>query len=412
MKTTIYLVLLGFLGFCTSCSEHNPNCQRLAKNHNAEKLYLESHKCEVGTVNLYVENSGSMDGYVNGNTEFKTDLFNIVKLLGEKESVRKFFINADTIIQTNLNDYEFSNGMSIGLFQKWGGNRESSNIAELIEKIIQKTDTIGVSVFVSDCVFDPQNNPDIEKRLGQQKTTLQTALKRKIVNVPEFGIVVYRLQSSFTGIYYNKVKPHTYLNNILRPYYVWVFGEANRLQKVRELLEKDIESRANKKIITVMGSIKNLPYYCSSAKCNQARGKHIDEPKVVNERFSFIVKVDYSTLPLDDNYLMDVSNYDLPKNSDYMVELVRKCKKGGSKYTHEIKITKKKGNIKNNTLLEIVLKQPRMPKWVVKDNDVKGTDFMNGNIYKIYRTFGLKSYVDGVYDAYENNIANFNILIK
>ena len=82
-----HLGLIVILGLFASCSEHNPNCPKLAKIHKIEKQYLESHKCEVGKVDLYVENSGSMDGYVHGNTEFKTDLFNVVKLLGGKERV-------------------------------------------------------------------------------------------------------------------------------------------------------------------------------------------------------------------------------------------------------------------------------------------------------------------------------------
>lgn len=128
--------------------------------------------------------------------------------------------------------------------------------------------------------------------------------------------------------------------------------------------------------------------------------------------FSFWVKVDFKTIPLDDAYLMDVTNYDLPKNSDYIIEKVMKCKKEDSKYTHKIKITKNIGNVKNNTLLQIVLKQSRMPDWVVADTDEKGTDFLNGNTKKSYRTFGLKSYIDGIYDAYDTNIAEFKILIK
>ncbi|MBU0291077.1 hypothetical protein AAAT34_12365, partial [Hallella faecis] len=69
-------------------------------------------------------------------------------------------------------------------------------------------------------------------------------------------------------------------------------------------------------------------------------------------------------------------------------------------------------DFRNNTLLQIVLKQSRMPDWVVADTDEKGTDFLNGNTKKSYRTFGLKSYIDGIYDAYDTNIAKFKILIK
>lgn len=193
--------------------------------------------------------------------------------------------------------------------------------------------------------------------------------------------------SSFTGFYYNKVKPHTYLTNTQRPYYMWIFGDANKLREVRNLLGKDVESRAGKNIIVVMNTIEGLPYYCPSAKCNQARGKHIEEPKEVKGIFSFWVKADFRTLPLDDAYLMNVANYDLPKNSDYVIEKVRKCKKEDSKYTHEIRIVKIKEMLKN-TLLEIVLKHTKIPGWVVVDTDEKVLIF-EWEYSKTNRTFGL-----------------------
>ena len=54
MKTTIYLVLLGFLGFCTSCSEHNPNCQKLAKIHKIENL-LKMFSYIISDIDYYIE---------------------------------------------------------------------------------------------------------------------------------------------------------------------------------------------------------------------------------------------------------------------------------------------------------------------------------------------------------------------
>lgn len=399
------------LGLFASCNEHNPNCKKLAKVHEAEKKYLATHPNEVGMVDVYVENSGSMDGYVNGNTEFKTDLFNILKLLGGGKNVQKHFINSD-IIDPKLSDDSYSNGMSIKLFQEKGGNRETSNIAELIEKIIDKTDSSKISVFVSDCVFDPQNDLNVEKRLGQQKTIIQTAIKEKLKNDSLFGLVIYRLMSSFTGYYYNKMKPHTFLNQVQRPYYVWIMGDVNRLGKARELLKKDLENRARGNIFVQINEINHLPYYCPSAKCNLARGKHIDEPQIMKNNFSFNVKLDLSSLPLDDAYLLDTSNYKLPQNPDYIVKSVKKCNSKDGKYTHEIKIIKSKGNVKNNTMIHIVLRQPDIPKWITKFNDPKGEDFINGVIHDNTRTFGLKSYADGVSAAFSDNIANFDILIK
>lgn len=411
-KLSIFGLLISLTFVCCS-NPHNPQCAKIFKNKKAEKNFSNSHKPILDTVSVYVENSGSMDGYVNGNTEFKTDLFNILKLLGNTMAVDKNFINSDTI-HVRISDNQFSNGMSISLFKKMGGNRGTSNIAELIEKIIEINKKDEVSVFVSDCVFDPESDPDIEKRLAQQKTTIKTAIKRKLQKDSEFSVMVYRLMSTFSGTYYNKVKPHSNLKEVQRPYFIWFFGDFYRLKKVRELLASDIETRTTLKnelqVMVQTNEIKDIPYFCPIAKCANGLGKHIEEAKEKNGKFNFIVRVDYSTLPYNEDYLMNKYNYVLPDNKNYEVSSVKKCTKGKGKYTHELKISKTKGNIKNNTLIKIELKRPDVPNWVKEYNDPRGDDILKG--IGNNRTFGLKSYLDGVHEAFDGYITTFTILIK
>lgn len=412
----IGVLLLSFLvGIMSSCSDgHSLKCEELAKKYELEKKYSKNHDLTLSTIKVYVENSGSMDGYVNGNTEFKTDLFNLLKLLGGDISgdIEKYFIN-DSIIKVSVTDSQFSNGMSVSLFQKLGGKRETSDIAELMAKVIKSNKPGEVSIFISDCVFDPQSDPDIEKRLSQQKTTIQTAIKNKLKSDEEFSVVVYKLMSSFTGIYYNKVKPHVYLNNKQRPYYIWFFGDACKLTRVRELLNKDIESRDGTKVFSETNYIKNIPYRCSAAKCNKARGKHIDDPRESHGKFTFKINADLSTIPLSQVFLLDTTNYILPKNKDYAIKSVGKYKKKDKSFTHEIKISKIKGNIKEQTYLIVELKRPSIPTWVMDFNDLMGTDYLNGAHPTNPRTFGLSSYISGVHDAYgDAPIARFELLIN
>lgn len=408
----LHLMIIGTLFGCSS--NHSTKCFELSKKRKLEKNYAQNHKPSLSTIKVYVENSGSMDGYVNGNTEFKTDLFNVLKLTGGEISgdIEKYFIN-DSVIKTDISDDQFSNGMSVNLFQKMGGTRGTSDIADLIAKVIKNNKSGEVSIFISDCVFDPQSSPDIEKRLSQQKTTIQSAIKSKLKTDSEFSVVVYKLTSSFTGTYYNKVKPHTYLNNEQRPYYMWFFGDMCQLTKVRDLLKKDIESRAGTQVFAETGFIKNIPYKCPAAKCNNAKGKHIDEPRERDGKFSFSIYMDLSTLPLPQDYLSSASNYILPNNNDYKVKSVDKYKKKDNNYTHELKISKNGGNIKEQTIIVVKLQRPNIPSWVDDSNDPTGSDYLNRNHPSKARTFGLSSYILGVYDAYgATPIAEFEVLIK
>lgn len=398
-----------------SCDKaHSSKCTQLGKKRKLEKEYVENHQPGFSKVKVYVENSGSMDGYVNGNTEFKTDLFNLLKLMGGEISgdIEKFFIN-DSVIKVKLNDSQFSNGMSVKLFQDMGGKRGTSDIAELIAKVIRENKPGEISVFISDCVFDPQSSPDIEKRLSQQKTTIRSAIKSKLKSNDEFSVVVYGLMSSFTGTYYNKVKPHKQLVNVQRPYYIWFFGDAYQLAKVRTLLQVDIEGRSGTHVYTEIAPLENLPYKCPSAKCNMAKGKHIDEPRERDGKFLFNIDVDLSTLPLSQKYMSSTSNYILSGSSSYVVESVDNCDKKDECYTHEIEIKKIKGSIKENTSLIVELQRSDLPSWIDGLDDPNGSDYLNGKNPPKARTFGLKSYISGVHEAYDDTpIAKFEILIK
>lgn len=412
---TLVLPFLIAGALSSSCnSKHSPKCTELAQKHKLEKKFAENHKPSLSIVKVYVENSGSMDGYVNGNTEFKTDLFNVLKLIGGEipGDIDKHFIN-DSIIKANITDNQFSNGMSVTLFQQMGGTRGTSNIAELIAKVIKGNKSGEVSIFISDCVFDPQSSPDIEKRLSQQKTTIQSAINNKLKSDVEFSVVVYKLMSSFTGTYYNKVRPHTSLRNEQRPYYMWFFGDACQLAKVRGLLKKDIESRVGTQVFVETNFIENLPYKCPAAKCNNAKGKHIDEPRERDGKFSFNIYIDLSTLPLTKEYLASTSSYKLPKNKDYNLKSVDIYSKKDKTYTHELKIIKNKGNIKEQTNVIVELQRPDIPSWVDDSNDPTGSDYLNGNHPQKARTFGLSSYISGVHDAFgDTPIAIFEVLIK
>ena len=103
----------------------------------------------------------------------------------------------------------------------------------------------------------------------------------------------------------------------------------------------------------------------------------------------------------------------MPKNKDYEIVAVNEYKKAKKAYTHEVKIKKTKGNIKNQTLVVVELCRPNIPDWVKDSDDPKGTDYMNGHIASVPRTFGLNSYLSGVHDAFgDSPITIFEILIK
>lgn len=413
-RNFVTIVLLSV--FClVACDKHNDALCSKLKNSEREKAFrLENNldDTKINKVSVYVENSGSMDGYVAGNTEFKTDIFNILCKLNSESSinkVEKFFVNDDAIPMEKISDEKFSRDMNAAIFKQSGGNRSTSDIAlTMKEKVILPTKNNDVSIFISDCVFSPSNGEDIHKLLDEEKTIIETALSQKQKKNKNFGVTIYRLMSMFNGFYYNKTGAPISLSEP-RPYFVWVFGNFSSLKRINSVLYNTIGKKAGAYIYTTFAPIDDIPYYSPAASCNKNRGKHIHEPKVKNGEFAFSVNVDFSSVPLEESYIMDTKNYSIDNKAYSVVKIEKSTKEG---YTHSIKvILNSKKSIKDATVLTLSVKRPDTPKWVAQYDDSVGDDYMK-TPYKKNRTFGLKAYVEGARDAYSGDMANFKILIK
>lgn len=79
------LLTISFVSSCTSCSNYEVSVQ----NTNDEK------EISVKPVlNVYIENSGSMDGYFSGKSDMRDDLYGYVsELKGSTSGQNLFYIN-------------------------------------------------------------------------------------------------------------------------------------------------------------------------------------------------------------------------------------------------------------------------------------------------------------------------------
>jgi hypothetical protein len=105
---------------------------------------------------IYMENSGSMDGYVNVNSEFKDALGKvIVKSSNFSKSTNLFFVNdniydvQETALKGNVNTFVSqlnAKNMKVGA-------TGSSNINKIFKMILDKTNSDTVSIIFSDFVY-------------------------------------------------------------------------------------------------------------------------------------------------------------------------------------------------------------------------------------------------------------------
>jgi len=186
-------------------------------------------------VNFYLENSGSMDGYVNGATDFQRAVSKYsgdVEFSGIIEAMNFFYIN-DRIIPYGKSSGDFFAKLTPATFRERGGNRGETDISTVLKNILDKMDERTVSIFVSDCIFSPGKGEDADRYLESQRVVIGTNISRFIQNYPGTAVTIYRLNSQFNGCYYNRNNECTKINDRL-PYFIWLIGDVDYITALQE----------------------------------------------------------------------------------------------------------------------------------------------------------------------------------
>jgi hypothetical protein len=396
------------------------------------------------TINVYIENSGSMDGYVNGNTEFKGAIRDLLVLLkyyyGQNEGIRIYFINSK-IRGTNTQIDVATFAQNINAFWKvQGENRGSSNLNNIFKMILAQTNKNVISILFSDCIYSIKGR-NAEGLLSDEKSLTKDAfLSRWRQNSLTLATTIVKMQSGFNGIYYDKDNQKTNLNGERRPYYICVIGSNDAMAdfNTKIPLEKDkIMGFDNKYVIStdatdklyysVLLSTDNVGRFRASREFSSKEYVHGIEDISMKSRsrnsggsnkFTFAVAVNLQNIAVEEDYLMNLQNYTLDDNNFYIKE-VKKIDKnnisasdwvriGKATPTHII-VVEATGTALSD--VKVSLKK-QMPQWVEATNILD-----DRNIRKnLDKTFGIKYLIEGIAESYQiiypNNKNFFELEIK
>ena len=373
--------------------------------------------------NVYLENSASMDGYVNGTSQFKNDIYNFLadlRLDDAKDSLNLFYINRSLIPQKNnaadddLKD--FIERLSPETFQSKGGDRAVSDMASLIGEVLDKVDKKNVGILISDFVFSPGKNTDAVNCLINQQTAIKMKFGGKLKK-NELSVAIFQLESEFVGKYYDKSDSVIPLNGIIRPYYVWVIGTPDQIQKMynenlfefqnhvknRWIIEsansnnqlndafeieyKDRIGEFNKEIL--LKDKKNGKWTIADAEFRKGKDEKV---------FQFTVNANFTTGHQNLEYFSDPSIYSID-NPNYKLTSVDIIKDFELKknFSHQLKFTTTQ--LKSEKI-NLTIKKFNLPIWV---NNISSTN--DSNILKDSteqkKTFGYKYLIEGMKDGFD-----------
>lgn len=348
------------------------------------------------TLKVYIENSGSMDGYMSQGSELKDAVYAYISdLNSECGTVLLNYINSDVIpYKGDLESYIKT--MNPQTFAMAGGNRSATDISAIIKRVLTAVDDNTVAIFVSDCILAlPAVNST--KQLNFCKTTIKNAIESRRKKIPDLGVQILKMESTFTGTYY-QLSGNEQLAGVKRPYYIWIFGRAGTLARLNR--EADYTALPGyKDMVAFTAPVQNA--WKVSDKSDHTSGIHAK-----GENYELMISADMRQSLQPESVITDKSNYKFDNNR-LTIENIQPSTTD-NKYSHIIRFKMPENTHVNNVAL--TFNQPPIPKWIAATNEDKGLN-ITANLSK---TTGIGSIIGGVAEAYRKDkaVSTMKINIK
>jgi hypothetical protein len=410
----IFLLLVG----CTS--KHN----RL--NEGKETDNVKKKTTERFDVNFFLENSGSMNGYMNGpTTTFKNQLYSLLtrfKLLENTNSLNLFLINKgqkELFLNAGNDDLEkFKNILQPTMFKKLAGEKDlgETDINDLIKRCIEKSDNKNISILVSDCIYSPGKSvSDATTYLADQRNgiflNVASELQKK-----QLSIIVLSCLADFKGVYYDRYNNKVPFNSaVTRPYYIWIIGGQPQINTIVEskLLERIDGGYSNKIIFQCIEKnqqpdIQILPN-SGAGKFKLKRGENSlineaakSDKKFDNGLFGFAIRADFSKIIQDRSFFLDTVNYKISGGNFHIVKIEEVHDQ--PPYSHILKF-ETDNLIDDSVKIELISK---IPSWVSSNSSTDDSK-IGVDQNEIRKTFGLFDLMKGVQNAFDQKNKEGNI---
>ncbi len=337
---------------------------------------------------VFVENSGSMDGYMCDGSQLKDAVYDYVSDLNRyTDTTSLYYINSQ-IIPYNGNLTTYIKTLNPTSFHKAGGNTLNTDLGDIIANVLKEVSDTTVCIFVSDCILDLPAK-DATKFL----TNCEIRIKDEVINtqkrIRDLGVEILKLYSDFNGKYFYPNGSVAVLKDVKRPYYLWIFGNKNYIAKLNAYVPLSQLAKYDLSGIVAFTNKSVVPF---DIFANNQTSK-IAIP--ANGNYNLMIQADFRTTLQPDMMIQDKGNYSFNSNK-ITIEEIKPISDPQSKYSHFIRfkvphdLTISQEHLSFNT--------PKIPSWVSEFNDESGTN-IQANLNK---TTGIKYLIQGVADAFKN----------
>ncbi len=395
---------------------------------------------QINHVTFYIENSGSMFGYVKEPTEYvevvnklaqypnlvKTEthfLYNLIS--GKKDPKNK---------EPELEIFKIGDNPHIlkSTLTEKGLDRNSSSCSDLNEMFkiaLNDAKCDSISMLISDGIYDVggSTNPINSLQTEVQSTTTNFINRLK---KDDIETLLIKLESDFNGFYHpaNVTDPKGKSKKIdqKRPYYIWVFGNSDLLKEYfpeERLAELNgyVDLARFRKISKNDFPFEGIGYNNFGFRKDFSASKTFELYHNVTNSNQFTIAVNFSNLNLSNSYLTSTSNYSCSRNY-----VVKKISTIGTIPKSEIESYTDMLDFKPTHIITIESEtsQPeignmsitlnnKLPNWINESNTDNDYPFDGSTT----QTFGFSTLIKGIEEAYKEvsntkSLAEFNIIIQ
>lgn len=345
-------------------------------------------------VKLYVENSGSMDGYMFDGSELKDAVYSYVSGLStHSDTTELYFVNSDVYqIKAPLEEVIYS--MSPSTFHKSPGNKLNTDIADIFRMVLSGIEENSVSILVTDAILDLPAGASAFFHTKQ--TQIKSLFENYLKDNPKFAVEIFRMSSRFTGRCYYTGGFET-LTEQERPYYMFVLGDKQALSAANGIVAKS-QIQHGVQDYYAYSSYTPVPFVISNKK-KKNKGDQF-EIRLQGRPVPVSAKVDLQYTLQDEDYLIDPNLYTIAFGDDSIKIKTIKELPDDPDYTHEITLTLPENASEGSVNLYFC--PPPYPSWLEEAND----DLSSKDVVYTMKTTGIKYIIEGISDAFASTCVN------
>lgn len=345
-------------------------------------------------VMLYIENSGSMDGYMFNGSELKDAVYSYVSGLStHTDTTEVYFVNSDVYrVNAPLQDVIYS--MSPALFRKSPGNKANTDIADIFGMILSRIEKNSVSILVTDAILDlPKGNTVF---FYTKQTQIKSIFENLLKENSNLAIEIFRMSSRFNGKYYY-TGGSVAISDQKRPYYMFVIGDKQALSSANDIVSKS-QIQHGVDNYYAYSSYTQVPFVIMNKKKKMKGDKF--EVRLQQKAVPIIAKVDLSYTLHDDELLKDTNLYSIAFGDENIrIKNIKELSKEPD-YTHAITLTLPENA--NEGSVNLYFCPPPYPYWLDDAND----DLSDASVATTMKTTGIKYIIEGISDAFASTCVN------